>query len=68
VHVLHLRLNLALEPLDLRVCLPKLVLEPEDELDAREIESELGGEPLDDAEPFEGTGIASSGASQARSP
>ena len=42
VHVFHFLLQLALEPFDLGVGLAQLVLEPQHELDAREVETELG--------------------------
>src|ERR687886_367817 len=53
VHLLNLFVELALEPLDARVRLAQLVLEPEHELDAREVEPELRRQPLDDPEPLE---------------
>ena len=52
MHVLHSS-ELPLQPLDLRVRLAKLVLEPQHELDAGEVEPELGREPLDDAQPLD---------------
>src|SRR3954453_34748 len=48
MHVLHLPSQLLLQPHDLSVRLAQLVLEPQHELDAGEVEAELGGEPLDD--------------------
>ena len=42
VHVLDLLLRVAPQLVDLRTCLAQLVLEPQHELDAREVETELG--------------------------
>jgi len=44
---------LRLQPLDLGVRLAQLVLEPQHELDAREVQPELGREALDDAQPLD---------------
>src|ERR1700751_499072 len=44
---------LLLKTLDLTVRLAQLVLEAQDEFDAGEVETELGGEPLDDAQPLD---------------
>src|SRR4051812_22832174 len=48
MHLLHLPSQLLLQAHDLSVGLAQLVLEPQHELDAGEVEAELGGEPLDD--------------------
>ena len=53
VNRLDLLAQLALQPLSPRALPAQLVLEPEDVLDAREIEPELRRQPLDDAQPLE---------------
>ena len=53
VHPLHVMAVLPLQALDLRVRLAQLVLEPQHELDAGEVEAELRGQPLDDLQPHD---------------
>ena len=51
--------QLALEPLGPRALPAQLVLEPQHVLDAREVETELGGQALDHAQALEvGLGVA----------
>ncbi len=47
------RRSCPLQALDLRMRLAELVLEPQHELDAGEVEPELGGEPLNDPQPLD---------------
>ena len=53
VHFLNVVAQLLLQPLDLRVRLAQLVLEPQHELDAGEVEADLGRQALDDAQPLD---------------
>ena len=53
VYVVHVLLQLPLQLFDLRVRAAQLVLEPQDELDAGEVEAELRRQPLDDPQPLD---------------
>src|SRR5258706_2484707 len=53
VHLLDLVAHLLLQLLDLCVRAAQLVLEPQHELDAREVEAELRRQPLDDLQPVD---------------
>src|SRR5215207_479176 len=53
MNLLHLVAQLALQAIDARVRLLQLVLEAEHELDAREVETEVGRELLDQLEPLD---------------
>src|SRR5439155_14188921 len=53
VHVLDLLAHLALEPFDARVGAAQLVFESQDDFDAREVEAEFSGQPLDQAQPLQ---------------
>ena len=53
MHVLHLVAQLALQAVDACVCLLELVLEAEHELDAGEVEAEVGRQLLDQLEPLD---------------
>src|SRR5437762_2738403 len=50
VHVLDLFAHLALEPFDARVGAAQLIFESQDDFDAREVEAEFSGQPLDQAQ------------------
>src|SRR4029453_16118193 len=58
VNVPNLFAHLALEALEARVGLAQLVLEPQDDFHAGQVEPELGCQPLDQAQPFQvGVGV-----------